>query len=271
MNKNNSSTYIVFALLIIFCITTFVYNAIISVDESTFALESIPCETEPEKPAPLNMDAGSHLMKFSDPESGYTMKYMLYIPKDATVDMPLIVFLHGIGEIGSVDMIRDNPVISNAHEVFGEEFPFILLVPSANASSWLKGKIPITLTGLIQKTVDECQIDTNKISITGHSMGAAGMYELIKQNEDYFCSAVIISPPNPKAFEAEIFVDLPMKAYAAAEESQCNYVLNKLVSNINEIGGNAQHVPLENYVHAETSYGAFSEELYEWILSQSLR
>lgn len=271
MDKKNSSTYVVFALLILFCISAFIYNAIVSVDESSVVSETIPCETEPEKPAPLNMDAGSHLMKFSDPESGYTMKYMLYIPEGATLDMPLIIFLHGIGEIGSIDMIRDNAAISSAHDVFGEEFPFILLVPSCNASSWLKGKIPGALTGLIKEIVNECQIDTNRISIAGHSMGASGMYELIKQNEDYFCSAVIISPPNPKAFDAERFVDLPLKAYAAAEESQCNYVLNKLVTEINENGGNAQHIPLENYVHAETAYGAFSGELYEWILSQSLR
>jgi predicted peptidase len=261
----------IFFLLIVFCITIFVYNAIVIHREVPAVMDTVPSEPLPEKPAPLNMDAGSHLMKYTDPESGYTMKYMLYIPKDATVDMPLIVFLHGIGEIGSVDMIRDNAAISNAHEVYGESFPFIILVPSCNASSWLKGKIPTTLSGVIKNTVSECKIDSKKISITGHSMGASAMYELLKQNEDYFCAAVAISPPNPKTFDVEVFQDIPFKAYAAAEESQCNYVLDKLVTEINEYEGKAQHITLEKFVHAETAYGAFSEELYEWILCQSLR
>lgn len=108
-----------------------------------------------------------------------TIKYWLYTPENPTSNMPMIVYLHGgsgkgddLELITAVDgfpqYVRDNKISPNAY----------IIIPqlSSDCKGWTD--IKADLMKLISFVKSEYEIDENKISLTGHSMGGTGTWQL---------------------------------------------------------------------------------------------
>lgn len=72
--------------------------------------ESAVLPTETYTPIPES----AFLDSFTDPDLNRIMEYHMYIPKDATEHMPLIVYLHGLGSVGNSSLNAENLLIVKA-------------------------------------------------------------------------------------------------------------------------------------------------------------
>ena len=108
------------------------------------------------------------------------LKYWLYTPSDPTENMPLIVYLHGgsgkgddLELITAVDgfpeYLRDGQL--------GDVRAYVIIpqLPSSQ-KGWANGAAAVY--ELIQVTVSKFGIDEANISLTGHSMGGTGTWNL---------------------------------------------------------------------------------------------
>lgn len=108
------------------------------------------------------------------------LKYWLYTPSDPTENMPLIVYLHGgsgkgddLELITAVDgfpkYLRDGQL--------GDVQAYVIIpqLPSSQ-KGWANGASAVY--ELIQVTVSKFGIDEENISLTGHSMGGTGTWNL---------------------------------------------------------------------------------------------
>lgn len=212
----------------------------------------------------LNISAGTYSDTFS--ESGYEMDYYLYVPDLATEDMPLLIFLHGIGEVGSLKNIEQNPIMETAWDIYGSKYPFLILAPNTNIESWTNKTVASTLKDLIDSVIEDYKIDADRIYITGFSLGATGVYNMIKEYGDFFNGAVIISAPAPEDVDPSTCIAVPLRTFAGSTESECDIPMQTLADKINELGGDAKHTTLVGFDHNQVPYGAFTESLYKWML-----
>ena len=226
--------------------------------------ETLPVTEPTLKP----IDMGVFLETFSEESTGRTIDYHLYIPQDATEQMPLMIYLHGIGEIGSPALNENNPLITNAKNVYGDKYPFIILAPTCNFSSWLSKEMPARVKALIDYIVDEYNIDREKIIITGHSMGSSGVFRLVETYGDYFSAAVPVSDPDVSLVDAESCTAVPIWAFAGSLENPFNKDIERLVGKIAGSGGYARYTEFENVKHGNTVHHAFSRDTFEWALSR---
>lgn len=114
--------------------------------------------------------------------------YLLYTPANTRPDMPLIVYLHGGHGKG-----RDLSVLTGtdgfpqylADGLLGE-IPAYVLIPQLPAEQ--RGWKPAvqTVVQLIDKICEESSIDRSRISLTGHSMGGTGTWDLALAYPDVF-------------------------------------------------------------------------------------
>lgn len=231
----------------------------------------LPTEPSSEPVVYLDVEAGSYLEKYTDKNSNDYLEYYLFIPENATQNMPLIVFLHGDGEVGSPDLLENYGLIVKAREIYGEEFPFIVLYPCTRVASWTDGTIPDTLKGLIDETVMTYSIDTEHIILTGHSRGAIGTWYLLGLYGDYFSAAVPISCGPGMEISAENCAEVPVLAFVGSigeTESRYRRAMQKIINQIVELGGTAELIVLEQQEHHTTSTAAYTAETFEWMLSQ---
>lgn len=104
--------------------------------------------------------------------------YLLYLPDKYTPRgrkrWPLILFLHGAGERGS-DIwkvaVHGPPKIVKDKS----DFPFILVSPQCpDGESWSTE----VLASLLDEIIEKYRVDTNRVYLTGLSMGGYGAWKL---------------------------------------------------------------------------------------------
>ena len=239
--------------------------------ETTEPVEEITLEPTESCPVPLSRSAGSYKERYTSNQNGENwMEYYLHIPKNATTGMPLIVFLHGDGEIGLIDNLETYGMIESAREIYGEEFPFLSLSPCTRTDSWIRDDISDLLKELIDTVVTDYAVDQSRIIITGHSRGAIGTWDLISRYGNFFSAAVPVSCNNENPLNLENAAKVPVWGFVGdqgpVEKSYAEhmgYAVDSLVS----AGGDAKLTQLENLTHIDTDTAAYTREVFEWMLS----
>lgn len=140
---------------------------------------------------------------------GDTLLYRQLLPDyDTLRKYPLVIFLHGSGERGNDNESQLKWGVMNfAEEKNMIQHPAIIIAPQCPEkmrwSNFLMKKnstemsLPVSpskpmelLYSLIQKLIKNLQVDTNRIYITGLSMGGFGTYDAIERYPHLFAAAV---------------------------------------------------------------------------------
>jgi predicted peptidase len=120
------------------------------------------------------------------------VNYLLFLPTgyDAKAEKrwPMILFLHGAGERGTNiwKVATHGPV---KHVTGDSEFPFIVVSPQCPEQQvWSKD----VLLALLDETTAKYAVDTNRIYLTGLSMGGYGTWDLGLTHPEKFAAIVPI-------------------------------------------------------------------------------
>ena len=229
-----------------------------------------PQETLPTEPS-LGISAGAYPMKYENPENGSYMEYYAFIPENASENMPLVIFLHGDGEVNRFSTLESNSLMVSVRELYGDRFPFIAISPCTRIESWTDWPIPDTLMKLIEEVVETYAIDKEHIILTGHSRGAVGVWHMINNYGDYFSAAVPVSCFCFKNLQLDTIVHVPIRAFCGTLESYERSYSRLMGEQVDEIvlaGGDAELTIFEGASHVETPALSFTDELFQWMLSQ---
>lgn len=230
--------------------------------------------TEPPEPTipSLGEPAGSDYECYYSAEYDDYLNYYVHIPEDAVVNMPLIVYLHGDGEVDRPYKLPKRGLKNYATKVYGDAYPFIILEPNTRVKSWVDGCIPELLIGLIECVAERYSINVDKIILTGHSRGAIGVWGMISKYPEYFSAAVPISSPHGKGHIDYIkAAGVPVWTFAGTVgETERGYhkYLAQNVDQITVCGGYGKFTVLKGYEHSETRGAAYTEETFEWMLAR---
>lgn len=230
--------------------------------------------TEPPEPTipSLGESAGSRYECFYSDTYEDFLNYYVHIPEDAVVDMPLIVYLHGDGEVDRPYALPERGLKNFATRVYGDAYPFIILEPNTRVKSWIRDPIPELLIGLIDRIKDRYSINVNKIIITGHSRGAIGVWDMISTYPEYFSAAVPVSSPHGKGHIDYIkAAGVPVWTFAGnVGETERGYhkYLAQNVDQISVCGGFGKFTVLKGCDHSDTRGAAYVADTFEWMLAQ---
>lgn len=114
--------------------------------------------------------------------------YALHIPKDVSVKKPLIVFLHGSGEKGTdIEKVK---IHGPFKYIKTHELDTYILAPQCPENEYWDDEV---LNQLIDKIQHEHDIDSDRIYLTGLSMGAWGAWNLVFAHPEKFAALVPIA------------------------------------------------------------------------------
>lgn len=121
-------------------------------------------------------------------ENTRVTQHLLYLPENYATDtakrFPLVLFLHGAGEVGDNISKLKNVGLPKLIEQ-GKKFPFIVLSPQAPEVGWDKDE----LYRLLQHIKKNYRVDPDRIYVTGMSMGGTGTWELAISHPEVFAAA----------------------------------------------------------------------------------
>ena len=169
-----------------------------SVFVGTYKIDSNSGKIEKQKASNSVFDENVTL-DWSYVTDGDVMPYSLFTPSNADKleKVPLIVWLHGSGEIAvteSVFRARGLPTVLENWNLDG--FSAYVLCPHLSGgwgSTWVNANAKRNLTNVVDKFISEHNVDTNNIIIVGHSLGGQGALYMAYHMSDYFSKAVVLS------------------------------------------------------------------------------
>ena len=151
---------------------------------------------------------------------------------------PLVIFLHGSGERGNDNEAQLKWGVGNfATDQAMKLHPAIVIAPQcpakkgwSNFSNINKGKLtlqsspsmPMELViDLIHQIMKTMPVDTNRIYITGLSMGGFGTFDAIERYPDLFAAAVSVCGGGDES-KASTIAHIPMWIFHGAEDAAVN-------------------------------------------------
>lgn len=108
---------------------------------------------------------------------GNTLSYWLYTPESATPGMPMLLYLHGgTGRGDDLEQVMCGGFPNYLRDGLLGEVPAYIVMPQLTTGHWSDRADAVY--ELVSELTTQFQIDRDRISLTGHSLGGSGAWEL---------------------------------------------------------------------------------------------
>jgi len=210
-------------------------------------------------------------------EREVSLRYLLFLPSDydaaSAKRWPTILFLHGSGERGD-DLervkVHGPPKIVAAKP----DFPFIVVSPQCpSGRSWNDDE----LNALLDEVIGRCAVDTNRIYLTGLSMGGFGAWKLAIASPERFAAVVPIcgggEPMTAFGYGADSqkardLKALPFWAFHGAQDTAVAPAQSAaMVEVLRRLGCNVEYTVYPDANHDSWTRTYDDPKLYEWFLA----
>lgn len=222
-----------------------------------------------------------------DNEKG-KIRYRLLKPKNFEwgdgKEYPLVLFFHGAGERGD-----DNETpLTHIYELFTneenrEDYPCFVIVPQCPENiKWVDTdwgaeahtmpevpSVPMQLSfDVLQDALDNYPIDSDRIYVTGLSMGGFGTWDAISREPDLFAAAVPVCGGGDEK-QAEKIKNLPIWTFHGALDTVVKTDRTRnMIQAIQNMGGNPKYTEYPDIAHGSWKPAYVDKELLPWLFLQ---
>ena len=199
--------------------------------------------------------------------------YLLHLPRGYHDfgKRPLIIFLHGAGEVNKdVRVLQHLDIFHYANgTVPTRDFPFIVISPVTPKGGWDSNRVVKFLDEFLKDNRYRYNIDTSRIYLTGFSMGGFGTFSVACDYPDRFAAIAPLAggcEPN----RAEELLTVPTWAFHGnADEVVAFEQTEKMIEAMRELNHpDVRLTPLYGAGHGIPELVYTRPELYQWFLKQ---
>ncbi len=204
------------------------------------------------------------------------MHYLLFTPSNYKAEgerLPLLLFLHGLGECGKNQLER---VKTHGPPKLVEkrpDFPFVVASPQCPMPKGGMKDVPEAwkaeqLIQLVDHLAESLHIDPDRVYVTGLSMGGFGTWRLVSKYPDRFAAALPICGGGKPETMAATLTGIPIWAFHGALDETVPLVKSQeIVDAVRAAGGDVELTVYPEIEHDSWTRTYENEEIYEWLLS----
>ena len=198
--------------------------------------------------------------------------YLIHLPagySDFGSPHPLIIFLHGAGEIKTdfATLNERDAAHYAAGRVTKEDFPFIMISPIAPDHGWNEDILKNWIKKMIRSGGSRLKIDPNRVYLTGFSMGGGGTFNTAESSPDLFAAIASVAGYGDKS-KADRLISLPIRAYHGNNDETVSYQRSvEMIDAVKKAGNSdAELITIPGGKHdiRPDVYGC--PEIYRWLL-----
>lgn len=204
---------------------------------------------------------------------GVDLKYLLYTPENAITDMPLILYLHGgSGKGDDLDSVTKDgfPQYLKDGELGNLNAYVVIPQLPANYRAWVD--IKQSVRDLILQTCEKYGTDENRISITGHSMGGIGTYDIALAYPELFsCMVPMSGRIRNTAENIRKLSDMPVWAFVGSADTISDpSSAIEFIDSLSKVNKNAHISVLEGVTHSKVPEAGYKgTDAIEWMIGNS--
>ena len=261
----NNIAVLFFIPLMILCSCTNTSNSLSDNKDSSTIASSTNSENS------SSFDALSLTLK-----SGQNFNYYLYTPKNATENMPLILYLHGgsgkpESEEGNLNLLTDGdglPKFVKEGQISPNSYIVFPQLPYGKRG-W--SDVKNDLFSFLKKVSIELKCNKERISITGHSMGGKGTWDIALSYPDTFYKVAPLSG-NVTLNDANLnkLKNKPVWAFVGTDDTIVDPQSSiDFIASLSKINSEAKITIIEGYTHFDVPnvYLSSDYDLLSWLVN----
>jgi predicted peptidase len=200
-------------------------------------------------------------------EKKVRLGYLLHLPEGYTKSKqkwPLVLFLHGAGERGKdLDKVKMHGPPKLVED--GKDLPFILVSPQCPEGRFWD---PEELVALLNDIESSYRVDTNRVYLTGLSMGGYGTWALATLHPKRFAAAVPVCGGG-MAWAVKQMKDVPVWAFHGAKDNVVPLrESEEMVAALKAGGGDAKLTVYPDAMHDSWTATYDNPEVWDWMLAK---
>ncbi|MBE6542122.1 MAG: phospholipase [Ruminococcaceae bacterium] len=220
---------------------------------------------------------------------GYKLPYRLYIPQDYDCGekYPVMLFLHGAGERGSDN---ENQINFHFQQFFDDPespvYDAIVIAPQCPSNSqwvltpWAEGNYSTenvpesreleSVCAILDEIKDYCNVDEDRIYVTGLSMGGFGTWDLLMRHGARFAAGMPICGGGDPSY-AKLLSRIPIRTFHGSDDNVVPVKGTRLMyAAIKREGGeNIEYTEFDGCGHGSWVPAYADKENIKWLFSQS--
>lgn len=209
-------------------------------------------------------------------ESEY-YNYVLYLPEgydpgDTETKWPVIYFFHGIGEIGS-DLSVLLPYGPLRYLNNGGRLDAVVIAPQCPVNShWADTDTEVKkLVEFVPEMTARYNIDTDRMYLTGLSMGGRCTWKLALAMPDTFAAIAVVCG-RTNTYEFDTIQNMPVWMFHGAQDATVSFDnVNKILTELNANDHRYYKVTVFPHQGHEIWNIIYDrQDVYDWLLNQSL-
>jgi predicted peptidase len=209
-------------------------------------------------------------------DSSYS--YQVYVPASLKQGekVPVIVFLHGIGQRGEGGFVPSEGGAGMMVRSYMERMRAVVVLPQCRRGRyWNDSEMAEMVMATLDKTVAEFNGDTERTYLIGVSMGGYGAWHMASQYPGRFAAVVPICGGSPLR-SGERFNQIARRVgktpvwvfHGAADRIVPVSESRRMVEALKAAGGNVRYSEYEGVGHNVWLNAASESELLPWLLRQ---
>lgn len=276
----------VFAIGLVGCDNT---KTTLNENEDTYSITK-PAETESKN----NINSNNNVRKSNDTEDNIdsstnvpeedntpstmelkmlgSLQYYLYTPSNPTNNLPLIVYLHGgtNKKADVTELLTTDGFPKYLYDGFYGDLRAYVAIPKLD--NRYKGWVDIAdqINDLIQNIHTNYAVDMNKISLTGHSMGGTGTYQLqVKLSNTFACIAPMSGSIQNTEANLTALSKTKIWAFVGTDDTIVSPDSSRTIINkLNKKGATAKITELDGATHFDVPSLAYkNNDLIQWLVN----
>jgi poly(3-hydroxybutyrate) depolymerase len=204
------------------------------------------------------------------------LPFRLFIPANynPALSYPLVLFLHGAGERGSDNRLQltgQTGCLVFASEPNQLKYPSFMVAPQCPSYSyWEDPTLEAQVLGMMDSLMSEFSIDTNRLYITGLSMGGYGTWDYIGQYPNRFAAAIPMSGGGTPALAPEM-IQTPIWNFHSANDGTVPVSGSRtMIGAVRRAGGNPIYTEYLMGGHVIWTTAYKTPILMDWVYAQRL-
>ena len=205
-----------------------------------------------------------------NPQIGNINQYLAYVPigynKTTTKKWPVIIFLHGLGEIGTnINQVKANGL--PGHLDTARTFPFLVFSPQCNGGGWWNTSV---LEQLLAQVSKKYNCDPSRVYLTGLSMGGIETWSWAIQDPTSFAAIAPVSATGDPS-KVSVLKNTPTWVFHGDKDPTVPYSGDlAMVNALKAAGGNVQLYTVIGGQHNIWEQVYNDKDLYSWMLRYKL-
>jgi predicted peptidase len=205
------------------------------------------------------------------------LNYLEFLPKyyetDKDKKYPLVIFLHGAGERGSdLEKVKTHgiPMLLDKKPEVLKDYDYIYVSPQCpEQHSW--AYMDEEMDALMKNCIENLRVDTQRIYMTGLSMGGFGTWTAACRHPNMFAAVAPICGGSSRFEDVSCIKDLPIWVFHGAKDGTVPLSRSaEPVAQLNEFNtGNVKFTVYPDLEHDSWTVTYENPKFYEWLFSQT--